>query len=387
MEGLLASTHLVVPDDLPALITQHAADLGARAATLYLADLEQRWLVPVVSPKADIELAAEAIDGTLGGRSFRSMDVLEASDEDGGLLLWVPVVDGTERLGVLQYRLGGREYDVEHIKAFTGLVAELVMTKSSYGDYFELAKRREPLSVAAELLWQLLPPLTFATEELVIAGGMIPVFDLGGDAFDYGVDQDRAAVAIFDGLGHGLDAGLLATAAVAAYRNSRRRRLDLADTAAHIGNTIEEHFDTTRFVTGILATLDLHSGRFAWTTAGHPAPLLVRQHRVVKHLDPDNGLPFGVGPASDVFEEQLEPGDRILLYTDGVTEARTANGEPFELDVLVDLLTRTAGDDPPPEAMRRLMHAIEAHNHGPMRDDATAVMIEWRGAGPEAVQV
>jgi serine phosphatase RsbU (regulator of sigma subunit) len=88
-----------------------------------------------------------------------------------------------------------------------------------------------------------------------------------------------------------------------------------------------------------------------------------------------------------VFSEQLEPGDRVLLYTDGVTEARDGSGGPFGIDQLVNLMSRRAGNDPPPETMRRLVHAIEDHTHGPMRDDATVVVIEWRGAAPSTLVV
>jgi len=92
-------------------------------------------------------------------------------------------------------------------------------------------------------------------------------------------------------------------------------------------------------------------------------------------------MPLGVGLASAVFTESLEPGDRVLLYTDGVTEARDARGEFFGVDKLADLVGRTSTTDAPPETMRRLMHAVADHNAGPLRDDATAVMIEWRGSG------
>jgi serine phosphatase RsbU (regulator of sigma subunit) len=316
------------------------------------------------------------------------MEVIHTVDEAGDTTVWVPVVDGTERLGVVRFVFPRERYgDPEEIRAFTGLVAELVMTKGSYGDFFELARRRKAVTVGAELLWQLLPPLTFGTDELVITGSVVPTADLGGDAFDYGVDGRRARVAIFDAMGHGLDAGLLATAAVASYRSARRTRLDLPETAAHVGRTIEDHLGPSRFVTGILTSLETATGRLSWCVAGHPPPLLLRQGRVVKNLGLDSGQPFGVGPASAVFDEQLQAGDTVLLYTDGVTEARTASGEFFGLDQLVDLVSRTSGDDPPPETMRRLMHAIEDHNEGPMRDDATVVMIEWRGKGSRQLQV
>jgi serine phosphatase RsbU (regulator of sigma subunit) len=159
------------------------------------------------------------------------------------------------------------------------------------------------------------------------------------------------------------------------------------ETAVDISGAIHEHFGDERFVTGVLTSLDLRTGRLSWCIAGHPAPLIVRAGRVVRFLDGGTGMPFGLGPASEVFHEQLEPGDTVVLYTDGVTEARTASGEFFGIDRVVDLIARVSGDDSPPETMRRLMHAIEAHNAGPMRDDATVVLIEWRGTGSDELRV
>jgi serine/threonine protein phosphatase PrpC len=386
-DALVEASHFLAPDALPATIEHFAGRIGARSAVVYLADPEQEWLIPL--PRAaDDELDAVAVDRTLAGRSFRSVAMLDTVDESGARIVWVPVVDGTERLGVMRFVFeAGETRDTSRLRAFAGAVAELIMTKRSYGDFFEITRRRQPLTIAAELLWQLLPPLTFATRELVIAGVFVPAEDLGGDAFDYGVDLERAQIAVFDGMGHGLGAGLLATTAVAVYRNSRRAQLSLAETVTRIGSTIEAHFGAEKFVTGVVASLDIATGRISWCMAGHPPPLVVRDGRVVKHLDRGTGMPFGVGPASAVFEEQLEPGDRVLLYTDGVTEARDANGELFGIHQLVDLISRTAGDDPPPEAMRRLMHAIEEHNEGPMRDDATVVMLEWQGIGSVALEI
>ncbi len=386
-EALLAAAHLVVPDAIPGLIDRHAKGLGADSAVLYLVDLDQCALVPLSGP-GGAPLQEAGIDRTLPGRCYRSLDVVDSLDEAGNRTVWVPVVDGTERLGVLQLMFAaGAHGDADEMSAFSGLVAQLVMTKGSYGDFFEVARRRKDVTVAAELLWQLLPPLTFGTEDLAIAACFVPTGDLGGDAFDYGVDARRAQVAVFDAMGHGLDAGLLATTAVAGYRNSRRKGFQLPEMAQYVGDAIRCHFQDSRFVTGILISLDIATGRMSWCVAGHPPPLLLRQGRVVKHLESGVGLPFGVGPASHVFTEQLEPGDRVLLYTDGVTEARGPSGDLFGTDQLVNLVSRTAGDDPPPETMRRLMHAIEDHNDGPMRDDATVVMIEWQGVASARLKV
>jgi serine phosphatase RsbU (regulator of sigma subunit) len=82
--------------------------------------------------------------------------------------------------------------------------------------------------------------------------------------------------------------------------------------------------------------------------------------------------------------EKLEPGDRLLLYTDGVTEGRAADGTPFGTRRLADVIIRHGGAAlPPPETMRRLNRAILDYQHGQLRDDATAVLVEWKPDRPE----
>ncbi|MFL6128638.1 MAG: PP2C family protein-serine/threonine phosphatase [Mycobacteriales bacterium] len=90
------------------------------------------------------------------------------------------------------------------------------------------------------------------------------------------------------------------------------------------------------------------------------------------------GVPFGSGPV-EVGEEALEPGDRVLLYTDGVTEARTADGAFFTLERLAEFLERQAAAGlPTPETLRRLRQAIFDHQAGQLQDDVTALLVEWR---------
>ncbi len=238
------------------------------------------------------------------------------------------------------------------------------------------------MSVAAELAWRLLPPLTFGTEGLVISGVLAPVYQLGGDSFDYAVDAHTARLAIFDAMGHGLEAGLLASVAMAACRTSRRARGGLATTAAAIDHAVSTQFGVDRFVTAVLAELDLASGCLRWSVSGHPPPLLLRGGRIVKTLVGEVTPPLGVSGAVVVSEETLEPGDQVLFFTDGVVEARSAEGEFFGVQRLVDMVTRTsAAATPAPESMRRLLHAILDHQDGELQDDATIVVVEWHGAG------
>jgi Stage II sporulation protein E (SpoIIE) len=388
---LLTDARFAVPDAVPGLLAEHARRLGALDAAIFLVDYEQRVLTPLPRPGGP-QRQAVTVEGTLAGRAFTTLTVQWSSDHG---LLWVPMVEGNERLGVIGFELpgavsGGGPGDdvVEAARTLTAEAAELIVAKADYGDFFERHRRLRPMSLASELAWQLLPPLTFGCDRAVISGDLEPAYDLGGDSFDYGIDAETVRVAVFDAMGHGLEAGLLATVAVAAYRNSRRRGLKLAETVAAVDEAIGARFGPERFVTGVLAELDLASGCFRWFRAGHPAPLLLRGSKVVKSLWGDTGLPLGLGSPGDEAEESLEPGDQVVFFTDGVIEARSPDGTFFGADRLADMVSRaSAGGNALPETLRRLMHSILDHQAGDLQDDATAVLVEWRGQGKESLEV
>ena len=109
----------------------------------------------------------------------------------------------------------------------------------------------------------------------------------------------------------------------------------------------------------------------------------MRDGRVVKSLTGGRRTLFGLPTANlSVAEEFLEPGDWLILYTDGVTEARDEAGNFFGEERLVDFLRREAASDhPPPETARRLVHAVMRHQRGVLQDDATVLLARWTGAG------
>jgi serine phosphatase RsbU (regulator of sigma subunit) len=386
LSGLLRAARLDVPGEVTALLTDQGRALGAESVSVYLVDHEQYYLVPL--PQSDCERGPLRIDGTVAGRCFRQLE-LQQTESEGTVTMWVPVLDGLERLGVVEltFAAGADRASDQEMHAFGAIIAELVLVKSAYGDLFQQVRRRQPMSVAAEIAWHLMPPLTFGTERLVISAVLAPVYDIGGDCFDYAIDTTTARFAVFDAMGHGLGAGLLATVAVGSYRNARRRGLDLLATVREVDAAVGAQFGGEQFVTGLLAELDLASGRLRWHSAGHPAPLLLRSGRVVKTLVSEPALPLGLEDRDRaIAEEPLEPADRLLLYTDGVTEARSSDGDFFGTGRLSDLVAREeAACRPAPETMRRLMHAILAHQEGQLQDDATAMLVEWNGDGADRI--
>lgn len=391
---LLASAHLAAAHELPDLIAVSAALLGGKDAVVYLADLQQITLVPFVGAGGpDSGVAAEplGIDSTVAGRAFQHVELVTQPGEGGPTRVWLPLINGTDRVGVL-----GVSVDADLVEALSdelgawlrqlaAVCAELVVTKAAYSDTIVRLRRSGEMGLAAELQWSLLPPLTFASRAVSIAGALEPAYEVAGDTLDYAVDAGRTRAAIFDGMGHGLGSAQLATIAIAAYRNARRSDLGLISTATAIDAALHEAFSGRTFTTAVLVDLDSDTGVLSWLNAGHPAPLLLRQGRVVKRLEDRPSPPLGLQLPADaahttlhVQQERLEPGDHVLLHTDGVTDARSPAGEFFGEQRLADLVTRTlAAELPAAETMRRVVRALLDHQQSQLIDDATMLLLEW----------
>ncbi|MGY5884655.1 PP2C family protein-serine/threonine phosphatase [Modestobacter lacusdianchii] len=294
----------------------------------------------------------------------------------------MPLLNGSERLGVLELSFTAPASDVAHeARLLADLAAALIVVKDASSDAFSRLRRRRTPSLAAEIQWELLPPLTFSTGRVTIAGALEPAYEIGGDSFDYSVTGDHADVALFDAVGHGLPAAMMASLAVNAYRHARRDRLGLPDIAVVVNDVIAGHFDGSRFVTALLARLDLETGAFAWVNAGHAEPLILREGALIPTPPNPPGRPLGLQEDKPPCREtRLQPGDRLLLYTDGIVEARRPDGESFGEDRLADFLIQAeAAGDPPPETMRRLIRHIMEHQADQLQDDGTAVLLEWHG--------
>jgi serine phosphatase RsbU (regulator of sigma subunit) len=226
----------------------------------------------------------------------------------------------------------------------------------------------------------LLPPLSFSSPDLAIAGLLEPAYLVAGDAFDYSLNGDVLDFAILDAMGHGVNSTLASTLALGAFRFGRRRQLALTVVAELIDDALIERFDGDEFVTGNIGQLDVATGLFRWVNAGHPLPLLVRGSRIVAELACEPAFPFGLGLQIDeVGEWQLQPGDKLLFYSDGVIEARPHGGEQFGLERLRDSVEQFSGAGlVASEVLRRLARELRRHRGSELQDDATLVFLEWQ---------
>jgi hypothetical protein len=368
------------PDDLAEGVSLLAAEhTSAREMELLLVDLDQEVLSPIRGGEP------QSVEWSAAGQAFREEQPVVERTPDGRRL-WLPILDSAERVGVLGF-LGGEEHSVDEWLSVASLLGELVVSKERYGDLISRVRRRRPVSLAAEMRWSLLPPLTFSSQLVTVSGILQPSYGVAGDAFDYAVDEATAVVAIFDAMGHGLRASRLANLAVGAFRAGRRGGLANPTILADMDEVLDHEFDSASFVTAQVVELDLSSGVATILTAGHPPPVRLRYGEPPLVVDVVPGLPLGIGPSRyEPTRVQLQEGDALLLVSDGVYEARSPSGEQYGWErMLLVAQDRFDAGDRPPELLRRAVRdlmAFQGNTEDPERegrrnDDATMALVRW----------
>jgi serine phosphatase RsbU (regulator of sigma subunit) len=386
LSRVVEAAHLAVVEDLSGVVDDAVRPFGLTAEIL-VADMPQRRLIPLRGGPPE----ALGIAATVAGRAYQLCEVLVGSDGAGGRVLWVPMLDGMERLGVVRFGLDGDPADdpglPRRLWTLAGLVGHVVAAKDAYSDRLRRWRSGGAVSAPAELLWRMLLPRTFATDRVIVSAVLEPHRGVAGDAYDYSVEGDAVELAVFDAAGHDLRAGTTAALALTGTRGARRDGVrDLEAVAARAHDLIAAQPRPLQFATAVLARLDTATGALDHLNAGHVPPLLVRRGKVVKQLSGPHRLPLGVAaapaPATGPAREQLEPGDQVLMYSDGVVEARDERGRFFGEERLVELTERAAAAGlPAPETLRRLAHAVLDHQQGRLQDDATLLLVEWSPTG------
>ncbi|WP_405981945.1 PP2C family protein-serine/threonine phosphatase [Streptomyces sp. NBC_00158] len=354
--------------------------LGGRQVQILLQDYGQEKLVPL---EGEGLAGGEplCIDRSDAGRCLLTSRPVEVVLGEG-VRVFVPLWDGGDQAGVLAVTLDRLDDDDRRIlRRIAGLAADMMESKNGYTDVFFRTRRSEPMSVAAEVQWSLMPPLVMVTPRVTVAGVLEPAYDVAGDSFDYALNGDTFHLAMIDAMGHGLNAAAMATVAIGAYRHARRISIELSEIYLYMDRAVAEQFAPDHFVTAQMMRLDTDTGRLQWVNAGHPAPMLVRGHRVVGRLDSPTTLPVGFGGAQpQVSEVALEPGDRILCFTDGLIEEHESGQEQFGEDQLIDWVNQLEETDRAVRAVARdLSHTLKRARGEVTSDDATLVLVEWRG--------
>lgn len=381
VSALLDAAEAAAPaEGVDALAGLLADMLGAQEVSFLIADITGGSLARLArAPRSSAAQRSAAervlIAGTPQGAALRTQEVQQDLRADGA---WVfaPVTERGETVGVLELLLADPPTPdtLSLVAAAAHALAYVVIADRRYSDLYEWGQRSSPLALAAEIQRRLLPPsYTCEASQFSLSGWLIPANEAGGDTFDYILDRDVLHLSITDAMGHGVQAAQLATLVVGSLRNTRRRGAGLLEMAQTASRALAEHAGVDQFVTGLVLRLALATGRLEVVNAGHVAPLLVRAGTVSRvPLEPD--VMFGVLPEEpyQLQHLQLEPGDRLVLITDGMYERDAAAAD-------IEQLLATLNELHPREAVQALTTAVLDVTQEDLLDDATALVLDWYG--------
>jgi serine phosphatase RsbU (regulator of sigma subunit) len=387
LNSLLAAVEAAAPVAAADVLAEVLAEaLDAREVSFLIADFSGQSLVRLghAGGKGALRLqgkeTAERVPlvGTPHGRALAAQAV-EVIAEDRGARLFAPVTSRGEAVGVLELVLGDfpAEQTVADVALAAHFLAYVVIANRRYTDLFEWGQRSVPLSLAAEIQHRLLPgSFTCEAGQFTLAAWLQPAGEIGGDTFDFSLDRGALHLSMTDAMGHTMDAALLATVLVGGLRNARRRGVELAQQARLANDALAEQAGESQFVTGLLVRIDLARATAEIVNAGHPPPLRIRAGRVDQlrlEADPPFGLRLGL--SYRVQSLPLQVGDRLMFVTDGMLERDAAL-------VNIGAILTASTDMHPREAVQDLTQAVLEASSGELRDDATALCLDWHGGPP-----
>ena len=255
--------------------------------------------------------------------------------------------------------------------------AAAIQLAGQYTDVVAAARRREVTSPAAELQQEMLPPRIARVTGGMIAGGVLPSYEVGGDWFDFTENRDGAWLAIGDASGNGPEASALGAVALSALRAARRTGRSLVEAVMEMDELIRELRGGLSFsVSAVVARWNAVSSTFNWVACGHAPPLLVAVDGTIEELHGHRYAVLGrLDPERAVRADQrrLRPGERIVLHSDGITERPLSDEATFGLEGIRTALAAAQGASAARMA-REVQQAVVSASPRPLEDDA-AVMV------------
>jgi hypothetical protein len=362
---------------LPHLVPERVVEVASAQAdcpiAAYVLDVEGSFALRLAG---DVERFPDRIRAPVGVGPEIIPEALPqlrglVSDRVGSSTLWPMVV----RDRVMGFLLA-RDSPAVDLEAFAGQAALALELASGYTDAVHAVRRRKDTQPAAEIQQNLLPPRLARVNRADVAGGVLPGYDVGGDFFDYAGNADGLWMVVADATGKGNSAAALSSLAIGALRAARRAGAGLQE-AARLADDAILALDMKLYLTAVLGSWDPDDYRLRWINCGHPTPLILRADGRVDELDTERTYPLGIRFTERVFpvlSAVVGPGDRLLLYSDGVSERRTADGgrvgENGLRVILAELGLRSAA-----ATVRGLQDAVITASPEPLRDDATLLVM------------
>jgi len=269
--------------------------------------------------------------------------------------------------------------DLRFFQAFADMLKIIWANRTAMERRITADRMARDLALVRDIQAYLLPAASMHDAGYTLVGKVVPADEAGGDYFDYfRTGQGRIAVAVGDVSGHGAGPALIASGARAYLRSYCQREGSPAEILAEINSHLADDMDDDKFMSMFLGVLCPQTHSFQWCNAGHPAPLLVRADGSVEDCG-TSGMALGVDESGD-FEShdsvELQPGDTVVLYTDGVIELRQDGEEQYGVARLTESICRRASSD-----ARELLDGILADamkwsgSEHPGQDDVTVAVL------------
>jgi serine phosphatase RsbU (regulator of sigma subunit) len=331
------------------------------------------------------DLESLLIPNILEDAAFRSQDSILATGIRTAMCapLWYRDPDAARDavigLVYLDSLLGAEPFTEEDLRIVTAL-ANVAAAKIENARLLEemLEKRRleEDMRMAAEIQRGLLPSAPPAVAGYDVCGMNLPCRTVGGDYYDFAPEDGQLLFALGDVSGKGTGAALLMTVLRAAVRAHWSER-PTNQAMARINRTVCQNIPSNKYVTFFLARLDPATGRVSYVNAGHNPPLLVRADGSVDTLA-EGGMVLGFFDPTEYGEGEarLGPGDMLAVFSDGVTETWSAEGDEYGERRLADLLVRERHRSAS-ELQTAILHDLDAFSRGTKAtDDRTLIVVK-----------
>jgi hypothetical protein len=362
------------PYRLPERIVEEAERATGGPAALYVVDIEGEVLRRVAgSAGLPREVSVPGAIGTELGID----DAMRLADHLGDGLAGSTVAPLWVR-GRATCVLVSSEGPPEVLEPLAAAAAPAVELAPGYTDVFDRARRDRPATAAAEIQQDLLSPRRATVAGARLAASVIPAYDVGGDWFDHAENPEGAWLGVADAMGRGLRASAVSCVAIGATRSSRRAGASLEECCESVDAAIDELRSGT-FVTLVLANWHAATGMLSWINCGHPPPMLISADGSVTELEGEATHPLGLWRDKRAGfsrnQRRLQPGDRVMLFTDGVTDRRTRDQRMIGVEGLTGLLEGLA-DCSAAETVQAVERHIRSVSDEDVIDDATQLVLE-----------
>jgi len=318
-----------------------------------------------------------ARDTTSGQEGLDLLSRVQAVDSS--LPIVVMTAWGSVELAVEAMRRGVRDFVLkpwENNRLLTILRTQIEMGHALRESHRLKKEQERELADARSIQRRLLPKNLSQIEGCTIAAAWRPARTVSGDYYDVIKFTDgKAALCIADVAGKGMAAALLMSNVQAAVHAFASENISPSELCGKVNRIVTSSTGEDRFITFFYCVIDAARNKLVYTNAGHNPAMLARRDGSMVRLD-KGGAVLGPFPNWNYNQEEIDllPGDKLLMFTDGVTELRNSNGEEFGEERLIDLFSGKLKDDA--KALRdRIVQEVGDFSGGEFQDDATLLVL------------